>query len=94
MRTVQIEVTADDIANGKPYECVRCPIALAMKRAGIDQVAVGDRFFCFGPGGPEDPNSLDDAREHHVLPPEAGRFVDRFDSLQPVEPFSFNVEIP
>jgi hypothetical protein len=45
---VEVEVTAEDIANGKPGEASCCPIALAIRRAvedyGVESVRVTRRY--------------------------------------------------
>jgi hypothetical protein len=44
---INIVVTADDIANGKPSDLANCPIALAAKRAGfIDEILVIGSSIC------------------------------------------------
>jgi hypothetical protein len=84
-RTVTIEVTDEDITNGRPQEPYACPIYLAGKRAGLERLRVrsstldvyeGDRRMCI------------------PLPLEAGYFVARFDRGGSVYPFSFTVELP
>lgn len=79
-----IQVTAEDISNGKPHRTSWCPVALAFRRAtgGISSVSV----------------NLKSARQfdsHHKgwdLPPEATNFIKRFDAGLPVEPFEFEVK--
>lgn len=87
MRTVEITVTAEHIAAGKQCDCVKCPVALAIKDAlhplSID---VQSDLINFGlPGGRYSP----------VHPPEeVSYFVDEFDDGLPVEPFTFTLELP
>lgn len=38
---MKIEVTADDIQNGKLCDAYCCPIALALKRVGFPKPSVG-----------------------------------------------------
>lgn len=85
MRAVRVEVTADDIALGESKDCERCPIALALKRAGALSVQVGDDLITadFGDG------------ELEASPPkEALRFIAAFDAggygVPSVAPFAFD----
>jgi hypothetical protein len=86
--TTTITVTADDIAKGKPCSAGRCPIATALNRSLSDEYSntlVGHHFA-----------SVLGKRGRWVqikLPDNASRFVRAFDEGQPVEPFSFAVEI-
>ena len=75
---MRIEVTAEDIRIGKPGP--QCPISLAGRRASGKYTAVGVTRIWF----------MDEA-ETFALPDVAVTFIKRFDSHQPVEPFSFEV---
>jgi hypothetical protein len=90
VKTVEISVTAEDIANGAISDCVACPIALAIGRVIPDAITV-DVFtdhadFCdtvkFEP--------LADA----TLPDSAAEFINRFDNRREVQPFTFQLEVP
>ncbi len=82
---MRINVTAEDIANGARGDCYACPIALAARRAGLEDPDVQDFLMYVS-------NDLGDV-ESTDLPAEAGVFMDRFDDGLPVQPFSFEVEI-
>lgn len=80
-----ITVAAGHIAAGQPEICVSCPIALALTDAIGDpdiQVRVHDDEAVLFRGK---------RIARAELPPEAVRFIDRFDSGQPVEPFTFTL---
>ncbi len=82
MRKV-INVTAKDIAKGKPNVPTCCPIALAAKRTFGRCISVGQLYMGIFDG------------THYgrtKLPPEAHKFVTRFDAHLSVEPFKFTVE--
>lgn len=81
---ITIDVTAEDIANGIPETCDRCPIALAAKRLGEKTYAQVFRsrielyngfgqWVCF------------------KTPPVARAFIRRFDKHRPVQPFTFEL---
>src|SRR5438270_5862557 len=74
-----IEVTAEDIANGKKSSISDCPIALALHRAGFPNATVGAWSMMNGEGFDAHPEGV-------------SQFIARFDGGEPVEPFS--VEIP
>lgn len=80
MAMVTVEVTAEDIAKGKPMECLNCPVALACMRAGLDDIAVCD-------------SSLDSDGSIRT-PDVVAEFIHAFDNGKPVHPFTFNLEIP
>lgn len=90
-RTIKIEVTADDIENGSARRARCCPIALACRRAGLEDPAVfpgmrdgqGSIFH-----GPADPIV---GRKHIPLPEVAAEFIIAIDEGAEVEPFSFEV---
>lgn len=75
-----VTVTQEDINSGMREEPCLCPIALACLRAGIVAPLVGmEELSCVAGLG--------------VMPKEAGTFVANFDEGEPVEPFSFEIEI-
>lgn len=91
MRTVTIEITAEDIAqNEKPrndtdYRCLICPVARAMSRAFGEPVSVTGcqwRFDRF------------DSHDYYSLPTVARAAVHLLDQSRPVQPFTFPVEVP
>ena len=78
---MKIEVTAEDIKNGKKLNCFWCPIALAVSRSAntpdcwVDNTRVEIRGMIY------------------QLPREAGQFIVDFDKGARVEPFSFELEV-
>lgn len=82
--TLTVEVTAQDIAEGREGDCWHCPIALALTRAvGGEPVHVNFSDISDGGGG-----------WYRKLPTEAVSFQRWFDRGDPVEPFSFKVRVP
>jgi hypothetical protein len=79
-----IEVTQQDIDAGQRFDCEACPIALALRRAGFADAEVGHSAAWRTP---------DEQWEHQTtrLPYEAQNFIKRFDTLQAVEPFKFDI---
>lgn len=79
-----VEVTAEDIADGKRTNCDQCPIALAASRAfGESCWASFRRIGLLGKGAAVD------------TPPVARAFMQRFDEAgaASVAPFTFAVEL-
>lgn len=82
MRTVTIEVTEEDIKNGKPMSSCLCPLALAISRcAQVPRVFVFCRQF--------------EINWHKSdLPSSAWHFYYDFDAGRKVKPFKFELQIP
>jgi hypothetical protein len=78
---VQIEVTQADIAKGVRASACECPVALAMDRATGRSCTVG--VSC---------GHVDDVSVE--FPPEVSDFVLKFDSREPVAPFTFELSLP
>ena len=92
-RAVTVEVTQDDIDNGKPQQAYACPIALAASRTtGFpqDQVGVSDLLCVYGNRldryGPEDEREV---LATYDLTGDAMTFIIDFDRGKEVEPFTF-----
>jgi hypothetical protein len=84
---LEIEVTPDDIARGRPEESLSCPVALAIKRttgAGLVSVDGDDIRISFRPDG--SPPVLFDT------PAEVVAFIDLFDEYDEGEPFRFTLD--
>jgi len=81
---VRIEVTSQDIFEGKQRSKDFCPIAIASRRAGYP-LTIGAYEVCC--------RSIDgQCLGHTWLPKEAEEFVRRFDeNRSSVSPFSFDV---
>jgi hypothetical protein len=82
---MRVEVTQDDIDNGKRMDGAYCPIALALrrltgKRCSVSAYRAGINY-AFGP-------------DHFHLPKEAQQFVLDFDDDRPVVPLSFELNEP
>lgn len=81
MTTVVIDVTEEDIRNGK-FSNFHCPIALAGTRALGRLCAVGlTTLWVYKTG------------QSGYLPIEARDFVDAFDGHRNVQPFSFELTL-
>lgn len=75
---MKIEVTQEDIRNGKCKSFWGCPIALALARAGFKDVIVSAAYAC------SKDKTLD-------FPVEALHFINRFDRGETVKPFTFEI---
>ena len=82
-RTITVVVGDEHINKGRKQSCCHCPIALAMLDAGVLSPAVHKKAFFVGGG--------DDLIN---LPGDAIKFIDFFDNGRPVEPVSFEIDIP
>ncbi len=82
-----IQVTQEHIDEGIVYDCEVCPIALAINRLlklGLKTVIVATVIIC----------NSDRELCRCNYPDEARDFINRFDRLDPVKPFSFELDIP
>lgn len=94
MNDLILEVTQEDIDNGKRRNCSLCPIALALMRKfnldpsedSLDAARVGLTMASIFP-------VMDRKRksQYFYLPDEASEFIKDFDSKLPVKPFSFTL---
>ncbi len=88
MKTVQIEVTAQDIMDGEPVTSARCPVAHAINRV----LQAGSRASV----SPFDAMVIEGGylvTDRITLPPEARLFINRFDQREKVEPFFFALDM-
>jgi hypothetical protein len=85
-KPVTIEVTQRDISRGVPADCSKCPVALAVRRATKIRKIAADTsgLFRIAP-------YTEFARFTAKHP--ARKFIKDFDAGEPVEPFSFEVEL-
>jgi len=91
MRTVVVEVTAEDIEKGEKEECERCPIACALLRsAGTARAFVDGSEMAAG----DWEGMFPEIAQRVPMPPDAAEFVADFDEGRIVEPFTFTVELP
>lgn len=81
---VHVEVTREDIENGN-YGCSRCPVALAIRRAipGSIPLVTRTNFTLMGASG-----------KKYQTPPGMRDFILEFDNQLPVEPITFDLEVP
>jgi hypothetical protein len=76
-----IQVTQEDISNGRRASCTDCPIALGLDRSlGFRCDGVGSLFAQI-------------SGEDIALPPNALNFLNRFDAGLPVQPFEFELDL-
>ena len=86
-----IDIETDDIADGLPLSRGHCPIALAMRRRGFEDVRVGATGVSFRA-------KIGEGRILVPLNQKAKEFVRRFDGCDTEEerrglkPFSFTME--
>lgn len=83
--TVQVDVTADDIAHGVRKDCDHCPIARAITRALPGYTVEVSRTYAFACKGQE-PGLYAD------LPGQATKFISQFDAERAVKPLSFELD--
>lgn len=81
---MKIQVTQEDITNGKKDHCIQCPIALAMIRTTGKIWEVYNT--CCG-------RLENEFYIEHRLPQEAQVFIEAFDDGDDVSPFEFELEI-
>jgi hypothetical protein len=91
---LHIAVDTDSIANGQREDPSFCPIALAaydqIDRLESIEVQPETVHLLLLPDHPEGFSEWFSA----PLPAEARAFVKAFDTMQPVEPFEFDLDIP
>lgn len=84
---MRIEVTQEDINNGRRKSCNACPVALAVKRATqAREVSIHEQVGYFAA------SSFVTHMDVFDLPSEAIEFIDNFDYGNSVRPFAFEVE--
>jgi len=82
MKTININVTENDIRQGVPEDCNQCPIAIAALRVFPEtEIRVGDMIEVYPLNG--------DDEEWYDLPDSALEFISDFDDGKDVHPFSF-----
>jgi hypothetical protein len=77
-----IEVTQEDIDNGKRRRCRHCPVALALRRF-TRSVWVADQSYL---------HNLDLQKEIGT-PNRVSFFIEEFDAGKPVKPFTFKIDL-
>ena len=91
-----VEVTQQYIDDGRRAEACRlsrecnCPVAHAVAAAGFDNPKV--RASTFTAGDVTGYLHSGGKRRRYVLPPEAVRFIERFDESLHVDPITFEVD--
>ena len=82
MKTQVISVKKKHIKNGEPENCETCPVALALREAGVNSLLVGsERFFN---------NTYSTIAS---APRSVQRFVASFDAGRKVKPFNFKLKL-
>ena len=81
---VTVNVTEENIRNGRRLQGSSCPVALALQDMGFKEPLVDSRIFWFS----KQPNAI------IKLSRRAQRFIADFDSYRGVAPFSFRPNIP
>lgn len=79
---MKIQVTAEDIANGRRSDCHNCPVSLAWNRVMGGDYKVGLGVI------------VQNSCILFWLPKIAQKFIFDFDAGRPVEPFEFEVNLP
>jgi hypothetical protein len=92
MGSLRVEVTAEDIAEGRPHLCRQCPVARALRRAasllfpGLTGAFAGWTYLMAW---------QDDRTLFQVDTPWSARFfMAYFDNGEPVAPFAFDLDVP
>ena len=89
MKKLIVNVTNEDIRTGRK-ECVSaCPVAKAIRRAGIERPKVFGSILEYGRAYRQ-PGSM---KKEATLPKIASRFVRAFDLGQQVRPFRFELKV-
>jgi hypothetical protein len=96
---LRIDVTAKDIKEGDRFNSRSCPVALgflrAVKEAGVEIAAhhvTGREVYAAGPAGLA-LKAKDGRRLKAAAPTVAKDFMMLFDTKQPVQPFSFEIDL-
>ena len=91
MKRIRIDVTQEHINEGNPTESGYCPVALALQEhAGWSHAnAATHQFWPLF----ENWDERLGVSIRYDLPVEASSFIQAFDDGDPVEPFSFEVEV-
>lgn len=85
---MKIKIMREDIENGKPRDCVLCPVALAIKRTTGQYVQVTKDKILMRDVSPEQ------KARWILLPEEVVDFIQKFDTTRKkLKPFSFELEI-
>lgn len=92
MKTLKIEVTAEDIRRGTRKDDMYCPIGLAAQRA-LKAMKGSFAYVCVWPKYlTVTPNVYEGAPILYELPFEARDFIREFDKSRSVEPFKVTLK--
>ena len=84
MKTLTVHVTKTGIKRGEREDACNCPIARALRRAGLKNPTIDGTFIEYGW-----------STQFRVrTPARARQFIRRFDARKPVEPFTFRLKLP
>ena len=86
-RTITVVVNEEHIRFGRQHDCCNCPVALALRDAGVMWTAVtpSEISVCA---------ENDGAVSQIVTPFRVRDFISVFDHGLPAEPFSFDIDVP
>lgn len=86
MTPITISVSEECIREGAPRLCARCPVALAMRNAELDNPCAGIYFLSWGP------ELKEGGRPHKMnVPKVVSQFMSDFDAGLQVFPFTFEL---
>lgn len=82
---LEVEITAEDIKNGRAGEYNSCPISLALKRQGCQNLRVEEDYISF---------TLNNLPYKYATPKKIANFIDEFDEGRSVMPLKFILKAP
>lgn len=80
---MKIEVTQEHIDKGRRRSCWGCPVALAMRSAGLLNAHAAATFYIWGAHG----------QFFKDLPKDVTSHIEYFDQTGKMRPFSFELEV-
>ncbi len=82
-KTIEVELTEDDMRHGKANDCAECPVARAVARAlpGAEPHVFHEEIELYG--------KYDGSA---TTPEEVSKWIDDFDSARNVAPFRFTLK--
>ncbi len=89
---MKIEVTAEDIAKGKPHDPYLCPVGLAVARAfNVNLTKYADKLADTVPGFAVFGQRMRLGIHHFLIDPQVSQFIDDWENKEQVTPFSFEI---
>jgi hypothetical protein len=89
---MRISVTQDHIKKGRKASCGHCPIALALKDAGLKDISVESHHVTIHNGRKYIENGKECAYHRILVPYEVTHFIYDFDNGRKVETFEFELD--